>query len=70
MVSESAYFFLGSPAWMALVDKDLPPVLVLFEVFDFGIVCFPPKIDWFCIYIKRWLIVYQIFWGMASGKAA
>ena len=44
VVSESAYFFLGSPAWMALVDKDLPPVLVLFEVVDLDIVCFPAKI--------------------------
>lgn len=38
VVKESAYFFLGSPACIALVDKDLPAVTTHFFFGDLAII--------------------------------
>ena len=38
VISESAYFRLGSPACIDLVDKDLPPRVVFFCLEDLGII--------------------------------
>lgn len=40
VVNESAYFFLGSPACIDLVDRDLPPRLALFLRDDLAIISF------------------------------
>jgi hypothetical protein len=37
VVNESAYFFLGSPACIDLVDKDSPPLLFFFLRDDLAI---------------------------------